>query len=387
MMPATGTFVFGPFRLESARRELLAHGVPVSLGQRAFEVLLALVRRHGDLVTKDELMAEVWPGIAVEENNLQVHVSTLRKVLGAAGDGERYLLTVAGRGYRFVAPVDCESAAQRDAPNERMAAAAGRGRSAPHNLPQPPTSLIGREAELTEIKARLGSRRLVTLTGAGGVGKTRLAIEVGHALLHDYSDGVWLTELAPLSDPQLVAAVVANATGVTLTSATSALDGLVSALESKHLLLVIDNCEHVIAEVARVTEALVRHCPQLSILASSSRTAGGHRGKRYPRPVVAGTRAGSRIDRGQRAQLCGGATVRGARELAGPRICSHRRQCRDGIIDLPQARRHPARDRIGRAAADGAVRAAARAGARRALPAAELEAVAQHCRASRLSMR
>src|ERR1700704_298575 len=112
MTPVTETdaFVFGPFRLEVARRELLAHGVPVALGQRAFDVLLTLVSRHGQLVTKDELMAEVWPGIVVEENNLQVHVSALRKMLGAAGDGERYLLTVAGRGYRFVAPVERESA-------------------------------------------------------------------------------------------------------------------------------------------------------------------------------------------------------------------------------------------------------------------------------------
>src|SRR5712672_3273173 len=102
----TEALVFGPFRLLVARRELLAHGVPVTLGQRAFDVLLALVSRHGQLVTKDELMAEVWPGIVVEENNLQVHVSALRKMLGTGGDGERYLLTVAGRGYRFVAPVE-----------------------------------------------------------------------------------------------------------------------------------------------------------------------------------------------------------------------------------------------------------------------------------------
>ena len=82
------------------------------LGQRAFEILLLLVSRHGELVTKDELMAEVWPGVVVEENNIQVHVSALRKVLSLAGGDERYLLTVAGRGYRFVAPVTSERATQ-----------------------------------------------------------------------------------------------------------------------------------------------------------------------------------------------------------------------------------------------------------------------------------
>ena len=81
-------FVFGPFRLLVTRRELMAHGVPVPVGQRAFEILLLLVSRHGELVTKDELMTAVWPGIVVEENNIQVHVSALRKVLAKAGDAK-----------------------------------------------------------------------------------------------------------------------------------------------------------------------------------------------------------------------------------------------------------------------------------------------------------
>ena len=115
----TEAFAFGPFRLLATRRELLAHGVPITIGQRAFEILLLLVRRHGELVTKDELMAEVWPGIVVEENNIQVHVSALRKVLSSAGGGERYLLTVAGRGYRFVAPVTLEQAVPNPSPRRQ----------------------------------------------------------------------------------------------------------------------------------------------------------------------------------------------------------------------------------------------------------------------------
>lgn len=99
-------FVFGPFRLSVGRRELSAHDSPVQLGSGAFDVLLALVRRQGQVVTKDELLAEVWPGTVVEENNLQVQVSALRKVLGEEPDGSRYLLTVPGRGYRFVAKVE-----------------------------------------------------------------------------------------------------------------------------------------------------------------------------------------------------------------------------------------------------------------------------------------
>jgi predicted ATPase/DNA-binding winged helix-turn-helix (wHTH) protein len=268
----TEAFAFGPFHLCPIRRELFVHGVPVTLGQRAFDVLLTLVSRHGQLVTKDELMAEVWPGVVVEENNLQVHVSALRKVLGAAGDGERYLLTVAGRGYRFVAPVTRERATEgttrpESTPNAGVAAAAQI--SARTNLPQQLTRLIGREAELADIKARLTSHRLVTLTGAGGVGKSRLAIETGHSLLNNYADGVWLAELAPLNDAQLVTSILADVLGVSLSDATGAIETLISALRSKELLLIVDNCEHVIAEAARVVQALIGSCPRLSILASS----------------------------------------------------------------------------------------------------------------------
>src|SRR5262249_35937235 len=152
--PMSEAFAFGPFRLLVARRELLAHGVPVTLGQRAFEVLLMLVSRQGQLVTKDELMAEVWPGVVVEENNIQVHISAVRKVLAAAGDGDRYLLTVAGRGYRFVAPVTRETAGEVKAAAvaDQSAPVAADIPAATNNLPQQLTSLIGREADLAEIK-------------------------------------------------------------------------------------------------------------------------------------------------------------------------------------------------------------------------------------------
>ena len=271
MSSPTEVLVFGPFRLEVARRELTAHGVPVTLGQRAFDVLLTLVSRRGELVTKDELMAEVWPGVVVEENNLQVHVSALRKVLGSAGDGERYLPTVAGRGYRFVAQVDRDAeAAAKSAPNESVPSTPAAARSAAsHNLPQQLTTLIGREAELAEIATHLGSHRLVTLAGSGGVGKTRLAIEAGNRLIADYADGVWLAELAPLDDPQLVTAIIADALGVSLTDPAAAVETVAAAVKNMHLLLIIDNCEHVIGEVARVAEALIRKCPRLSILATS----------------------------------------------------------------------------------------------------------------------
>jgi predicted ATPase/DNA-binding winged helix-turn-helix (wHTH) protein len=266
-------FVFGPFRLLPARRELLAHGVPVMLGQRAFDLLLALVGRHGQLVTKDELMAEVWPGVIVEENNLQVQVSALRKVLAMDADGQRYLLTVSGRGYRFVAPVLRESASSGDAHAEAKShdtpSAGSAVAAATTNLPPQLTSFIGREADVEVVRTRLRSDRVVTLTGAGGVGKTRLAIETAIDVAANYPDGAWLVELAPLGDPQLVAPAVASALGIGLTDRGAPLDEIAAALKTRHLLLVIDNCEHLIGETARVVAAIIRACPSLHILATS----------------------------------------------------------------------------------------------------------------------
>jgi predicted ATPase/DNA-binding winged helix-turn-helix (wHTH) protein len=262
----TEQFLFGSFRLVPARRELTLHGVSLAIGQRAFDILLALVSRPGQLVSKDEIMAEVWPGVVVDDNNLQVHVSALRKALGSAGDEQRYVVTVAGRGYRFVAPVTREMVGQQAAaPNGTVAAPSA---SARHNLPQQLTPLIGREAELDRIKTMITQHRLVTLTGAGGVGKTRLAIEAGGSLLHAYPGGVWLAELARINE-HIIAPVLSELFQVGRGEPETSVERLASALAPKHLLLILDNCEHVIAEAARTAEVLIQTCPHLSILATS----------------------------------------------------------------------------------------------------------------------
>ena len=127
-----GEIAFGPFRLSFGRRELLKDGVVVPLGSRAFDLLAALVRRSGNVVSKDELLAQVWPGTVVEENNLQVQVSALRKALGEGSEGSRYLLTVPGRGYRFVGPVEPAAGPAPSPPLARQAAAPS---AAPLTLP------------------------------------------------------------------------------------------------------------------------------------------------------------------------------------------------------------------------------------------------------------
>src|SRR6185437_4517425 len=134
-MSSQEAFLFGRFRLSTGRRELTANGTPVALGARAFDLLLALVRRNGVVASKDELLAEVWPGTIVEENNLQVQVSSIRKVLGEEAEDGRYLLTVPGRGYRFVAPVERVSEDAAPAPPQP-------GASAPLPLPEKPSVAV-----------------------------------------------------------------------------------------------------------------------------------------------------------------------------------------------------------------------------------------------------
>jgi predicted ATPase/DNA-binding XRE family transcriptional regulator len=143
-----------------------------------------------------------------------------------------------------------------------------------HNLPVPVTSFIGRDEELVEVGRRLIDARLLTLTGTGGCGKTRLALEVARSGLERYPDGVWLVELAPVADPNLVLHNVANALGVREATNQSVTAALVNALRDRRLLLVLDNCEHLLDACARMVEDLVRSCAQLRVLATSREALG-----------------------------------------------------------------------------------------------------------------
>ena len=170
--PSPLCYRFGRFELQPDKRRLLASGAPVDVGSRAFDLLVVLVERDGHLVTKDELLERVWPKVIVEENTLQAQVSALRKILGPEA-----IATISGRGYRFALELTF-AGAESVLPK--------------HNLPQQLTSFIGREKEIAELKELLVTTRLLTLTGAGGCGKTRLAMQVAGDLFESCPDGVWL---------------------------------------------------------------------------------------------------------------------------------------------------------------------------------------------------
>jgi predicted ATPase/DNA-binding winged helix-turn-helix (wHTH) protein len=266
-------FRFGLFELQPDKRRLLKDGATISLRPRAFDLLVALVDRAGYLVTKDELLSRVWPKTVVEDAALHVQVSALRKVLGAD-----VISTVSGRGYQFTLPVT-----KGDGEANHIS-------GAKHNLPYQLTSFVGREREIAQLEEFVTANRLVTLTGTGGAGKTRLAIEVASRLTGAFPDGVWLVELAALSDPRLVPQAVAKALDLKEQPKRSVLETLADHLAAKKLLLVLDNVEHLLDACAEMVDEILRRCSDVAVLATSRERLGmaGERANRVPSLTVPG---------------------------------------------------------------------------------------------------
>ncbi|MEY4747830.1 MAG: hypothetical protein RIQ60_44 [Pseudomonadota bacterium] len=290
---------FGRVEIEPDRRALLVDGVAQSVGARAFDLLLVLVQRRERIVSKNELLEQVWPGMVVEENNLPVHVSALRKLLG-----QDAIATIPGRGYRFTlldsgvsAPTPALSTALSTAPSmapdaalvtapPASAPAVSPAASLPmasgrFDLPSDAEPIIGREEEVYDIVDLLGQRRLVNIVGAGGMGKTRLARAVMRRLREDFDDGVWWVDLAPLATTDGIAATIARTIGLADWDAAAAaglpqadLDDAPARLARclatrSRMLLVLDNCEHLAATVARQVAELISQLPMLRMLLTS----------------------------------------------------------------------------------------------------------------------
>ena len=258
---------FPPFRLDPGnqclwRRTETADDERIRLTPKAFAVLQYLVEHAGRLVTHDELFEAVWRETYVQPEVLKSHIFDVRRALGDRAKQPRFIETLARRGYQFIAVVREGGAADPAAPPLRDGLPLT-------NLPAPASDLIGRDAALADVADLLAAHRIVTLTGAGGIGKTRLGLEVARQLLPDFADGVWLAELASLSDADLVADAVAAALGLDLAGGVASPDRVARALGPKQLLLVLDNCEHVIDRAARMAEALARANPKLRIMATS----------------------------------------------------------------------------------------------------------------------
>jgi non-specific serine/threonine protein kinase len=250
----------GPFRLDPEAGVLTHDGVATALGARGVAVLTALVSRANECVQKSTILDAAWPGVVVEEANLAVQISAIRRALALSPGGEGWVETLARRGYRFVGPVN-EIAARSVAP-----LLTNRKRT---NLSESLTSFVGREQELAEIKQGLPTTRLTTLTGIGGLGKTRLAQQVAAEMLDAYRDGVWFVDLAPLGDPALVPSALAQVLQVKEPAGQPLIAALCNHLRTRETLLILDNCEQVLDGCARMTEALLRDTAHVTVMATS----------------------------------------------------------------------------------------------------------------------
>jgi len=249
-------FSFGSFRLIPERQLLLGDEEPVNLGARGLDLLHALVEHSGEVVSKDELIARIWPDTCVSESNLKVQIAALRRALGEGRRGDRYIATVSGRGYRFVAPVERHGTSH--AQHETTAPE--------HNLSLEWTRPLGRDDVIDALLLELPVRRFITIVGPGGIGKTTVAIAVANMLLESYRDGVWLVELAALRDPDRVPSAIAAALGIPAEGGTKALPFI---LRHKNMLIVLDCCEHLVDTVAPIAGAIVSAAPELHVIATS----------------------------------------------------------------------------------------------------------------------
>jgi predicted ATPase/DNA-binding winged helix-turn-helix (wHTH) protein len=244
---------FGPFIAIPAQRILLKDGGPVRVGGRALDLLLLLISRAGEVVPKDELIAAAWPKLHVEEANLRVHIGSLRKMLSDGNADARFIENVAGRGYCFVAKITDVAPVRASKPVPPAAAS-------PH--------VIGRAPVIEALCTQLPLRRLVTVVGPGGIGKTTVTLAAAKSLSASYADGFAFVDLAPVNDAALITSLMAGALGISPRPDLSVAD-LSAALRDRRMLIVLDSCEHQVEAVADLAERLVESVPGIDILATS----------------------------------------------------------------------------------------------------------------------
>jgi predicted ATPase/DNA-binding winged helix-turn-helix (wHTH) protein len=260
------TYSFGPFRFDPLRRELRDANGAVHAGSRALQLLAVLLEHPGRLCSRDELVGRVWPDTVVEETSLRVHMSALRRILGDGQDAQRYITNVPGRGYSFVGEVVAVAPTETPAPTTSATKPASP--APPSRLPARLNRPIGRGQDIARVGEWLTSERLVSIVGAGGMGKTTVALAVAENLDASYAQGAVFVNLSALSDEQLLVVEVGQCFGLDVARG-EPWAALENALRDQQVLIVLDNCEHMIAASAVLVDRLLRACPRVRILATS----------------------------------------------------------------------------------------------------------------------
>jgi len=264
----TETLVFGPFRLTPSKRLLTKDGQPIDIGGRALGILSALMEHPGCVLSKRELMKRVWPDSVVEEGCIRFQMACLRKLLGDGENGARYIATQVGVGYAFVAPIERLSREDEISSPAAPVATVSRRHIHPTGGLPPRSHLIGRLRDAQFIIDRLAKAKLFSIVGTGGVGKTSLAVDIGHQTLGRQFENVRFVDLAQIESPTLVPYAIAGALGIAIQT-DDPVYVLIAHMRSKNLLLIIDNCEHVIGAVSDIAERINDNARGITILATS----------------------------------------------------------------------------------------------------------------------
>jgi predicted ATPase/DNA-binding winged helix-turn-helix (wHTH) protein len=274
--PQPAAYRFGEFELDVAAYSLSRRSHRIRLSRQPMDLLLLLLDRRHELVSREDIASRLWgPNVFIDlDAGIRTAILKIRRGLGESRASPQFVETVPGKGYRFIA--DVEVVAQPPAQTLPAALPAPELYSDAHhhNLPAELTSFVGRRKELLDLRGMLASSRMLSLTGAGGVGKTRLALRLARDVLDDFSDGVWLVDLAPLSISDLVAQTIATAIGAREGLQRSVQEAVLDKLRDRKLLLVLDTCEHLIDACAELVQALLCEAPGLRVVATSREALG-----------------------------------------------------------------------------------------------------------------
>lgn len=269
--PGAERLAFGPFCLAPRERLLTRDGKPVDIGGRSFDLLVVLTEQPGRVLSKRELLKRVWSDVVVEDGSLRFHMAGLRKLLGDGENGARYIATQVGVGYAFVASVERLGASGAAEPPPSSNDDDEAARMLPvgaFNLPPRLPHLIGRDRDLSLLVERVVDTALFTIVGSAGVGKTSLAVEIGYRLAPRFAQQVVFVDFSMLENPDLVPSMIAGAMGIPVQSE-DPLAVILGHVRDRGLLLVLDNCEHVIEPVANIVERIITEAPKVRVLATS----------------------------------------------------------------------------------------------------------------------
>jgi predicted ATPase/DNA-binding winged helix-turn-helix (wHTH) protein len=249
---------FGPFRLHVTERLLERNGTALKIGSRALDILIMLLEHAPEVVSKRDLIQRVWGELVVDEVSLRFHVAALRKRLGDEDASVRYITNIPGRGYCFTGAV---SWAETQATPRKA-------RTAASQLPREPLLMVGRDNAVRDLTTLLKKQRFVSIVGAGGIGKTTIALTLAHRMLADFEDAVHFLDLGAVEDPRLPASLLASQLGLVAVSE-QPLPVILTHLREQRMLLVFDSCEHLIEAIAALAENIFRDAPQVHLLVTS----------------------------------------------------------------------------------------------------------------------